>query len=122
MLIKNYTSGNPNTKSDFYIEFTPTRSGGIKLDIHSKTKVLHGSKLEYTSKQTIAELGIKHGKLLITDNGGQYFVLRARIESAVKLAYPNLPHESFGVFKKHSLYNHVFLNYLIQAIIELQKN
>ena len=102
MPIKNYTSGNPKTKSDFYVEFTPTISGGIKMDIQSNSKILHGSKLEHTSNQTLADLGIKHGKLLIVDNGGQYFTLQARIESTIKLANPKLTLK-FIFFYKHLL-------------------
>ena len=30
---KKYSSGNPTAKSDFYVEFMPNNSGGIKLDI-----------------------------------------------------------------------------------------
>ena len=42
---KKHTSGNINSKSDFYIEFFQKKSGGINLNIHSKTSVLHGKKL-----------------------------------------------------------------------------
>ena len=101
---KNYTSGNPNAKSDFYVEFTPSKSGRFKIDIQSNSKVLHGTKLESTSKNTLTELGIKHGKLSIKDSGGQYFVLQARIESAVKAAHPNIMTESLPEFKKHAMY------------------
>jgi len=43
---KKYSSGNPTAKSDFYVEFVPNNSGGVIIDIQSKTKVLHFSKLE----------------------------------------------------------------------------
>ena len=99
-----YASGNPNFKSDFYVEFTPTKSGGIKTDIQSKTKSLHGSKLEHVSRKTLSDLGIKNGKLSIIDNAGQYFVLQARIECSVQSAYPELDRESLGNFKKHAQY------------------
>ena len=101
---KNYTSGIPSTKSDFYVEFTPAKSGGIKLDIHSTSKVLHGSKLEQTSLQVMTDLNIKHGELFVIDNGGQYFVLQARIESAVLSANPKMNLESLRDIKKHALY------------------
>ena len=68
---KNYTSGNLNAKSDFYVEFTPAKSGGVKIDIQSKTNDLHGHKLEQTSQNTLIDLGIKHGKLSVNDTGGQ---------------------------------------------------
>ena len=99
---KKYTSGNPESKSDFFIEFIPAKSGGIKIDIKSKTNSLHGSSLNHVMKQSIADLRIKHGKLFVIDNGGQYFVLQARIEAAVKSANPKLGLESLCNLKKHS--------------------
>lgn len=101
---KKYSSGNPTAKSDFYVEFVPNNSGGVKIDIQSKTKVLHFSKIEHSCQNTLADLKIKHGKLSVIDNGGQYFVLQARIESAIKLAFPENINESLPIFKKHAQY------------------
>ena len=100
----NYSSGNPDSKSDFYVEFISANSGKIKISIQSKSKVLHRSKLEQTSQKTVTDLGIKHGKLSVTDNDGQYFVLQARIEAAVKKAHPKTLAESLPEFKKHARY------------------
>ena len=101
---KKYSSGNPTAKSDFYVEFVPNNSGGVKIDIQSKTKVLHFSKIEYSCQNTLADLKVKHGTLSIIDNGGQYFVLQARIESAIKLASSENINESLPIFKKHAQY------------------
>ncbi len=101
---KKYISGNPDTKSDFFVEFIPTKSNGIKVDIESKTRLIHGSKLDHVAKQTLSDLKLKHGKISIKDNGGQYFVLQARIEAAVKSANPHLSLESLGKLNKHALY------------------
>ena len=99
-----YSSGNPTAKSDFYVEFMPKNSGEVKIDIQSKTKVLHFSKLKSSCQNTLAELKVEHGALSVIDNGGQYFVLQARIESAIKLASPKNIYESLPVFKKHAQY------------------
>ena len=104
MLKKKYTSGNPEFKSDFFIEFIPAKSGGIKIDIKSKTNSLHGSSLNHVINQSISDLRIKHGKLFVIDNGGQYFVLQARIEATVKSANPKLDLESLCNFKKYAQY------------------
>ena len=101
---KKYSSGNPTAKSDFYVEFVPNNSGGVKIDIQSKTKVLHFSKIENSCQNTLADLKVKHGTLSVIDNGGQYFVLQARIESALKLASPENINESLPIFKKHAQY------------------
>ena len=101
---KKYSSGNPTAKSDFYVEFVPNNSGGVKIDIQSKTKVLHFSKLKNSCQNTLADLKVKHGTLSVIDNGGQYFVLQARIESAIKLASSENINESLPIFKKHAQY------------------
>ena len=101
---KKYSSGNPTAKSDFYVEFVPNNSGGVKIDIQSKTKVLHFSKIENSCQNTLADLKVKHGTLSIIDNGGQYFVLKARIESAIKLAPSENINESLPLLKKHAQY------------------
>ena len=101
---KKYSSGNPTAKSDFYVEFVPNNSGGVKIDIQSKTKVLHFSKIEHSCQNTLADLKVKHGTLSVIDNGGQYFVLQARIESAIKLASSENINESLPIFKKHAQY------------------
>ncbi len=101
---KKYSSGNPTAKSDFYVEFVPNNSGGVKIDIQSKTKVLHFSKIENSCQNTLADLKVKHGTLSVIDNGGQYFVLQARIELVVRSAHPGIINESLPLFKKHSQY------------------
>ena len=101
---KKYSSGNPTAKSDFYVEFVPNNSGGVKIDIQSKTKVLHFSKIENSCQNTLADLKVKHGTLSVIDNGGQYFVLQARIELVVKSAHPGIINESLPLFKKHAQY------------------
>ena len=101
---KKYSSGNPTAKSDFYVEFVPNNSGGVKIDIQSKTKVLHFSKIENSCQNTLANLKVKHGTLSVIDNGGQYFVLQARIELVVRSAHPGIINESLPLFKKHAQY------------------
>ena len=64
---KTFTSGNPDTKSDFYIEYKPATSGSIKVDMQSKTQVLHGLKLNKTVINTLSDLGIKNGDINVLD-------------------------------------------------------
>jgi citrate lyase subunit beta/citryl-CoA lyase len=100
-----YTSGNENTKSDFFISYTPNTSDKLQIDIISKTKILHDIKLTEVVHSTLKDLGITSGTFLIKDNGGQYFVLKARIEATVKSAHPGLKLESLPEMKEHCTYN-----------------
>ena len=104
MSVRQYISGNIRNKADFFVTYIPHDSGKIKTQIHSKTSVLHGSKLQDVCNTALSDLHINHGQLKVIDNGGQYFVLQARIESAVKSAHPKLDRESLGDFKKHAQY------------------
>ena len=102
---KSYMSGKPEQKSDFCVSYSPENSGNLKINIQSKTAILHGSKLKSITDKTLSDLDIKSGKISIIDNGGQYYVLQARIEAAVKVAHPEIITESLPVFKKHATYN-----------------
>ena len=101
---KSYMSGNSEVKSDFCVSYSTENSGELNINIQSKTAILHGSKLESITEKTLSDLGIKSGNLTIIDNGGQYFVLQARIEAAVKAANSKLKTESLPDFKQHSQY------------------
>ena len=104
MINKIFTSGSKNTKSDFYIEYIPNDSNKIAIDINSKNNFLFGSKINNLCLQVCKDLNIVGGNFLINDTGGQYFNLQARIESAIKSAWPNIKSESLPEFKKHSNY------------------
>ena len=104
MIKTNFSSGNIKNKSDFYIEYVPSKSGKINLDIKSKTMILHGTKLKKTILNTLNDLEVKSGNFYITDNGGQYFVLKARLESVIKDANPKIKKQSLPKFNEHSQY------------------
>ena len=101
---KAYMSGNSEVKSDFCVSYSTENSGELNINIQSKTAILHGSKLKSITEKTLSDLGIKSGNLTIIDNGGQYFVLQARIEASVKAANSKLKTESLPDFKQHSQY------------------
>lgn len=104
MATRQYTSGNLQRKSDFCVTYIPAKSSKIITTIHSKTAVLHGSKLHDICSTTLSDLHISYGRLEVTDTGGQYFVLKARIEAVVKTANPKTVAESLPEFKKHAQY------------------
>ena len=104
MATRQYTSGNLQRKADFCVTYIPAKSGKIITTIHSKTAVLHGSKLHGICSTTLSDLHISYGRLEVTDTGGQYFVLQARIEAVVKAANPKTVAESLPELKKHAQY------------------
>jgi len=101
---KSYISGSPNRKSDFHIEYKPASTGALDIKIYSKTMNLHGSKLKAIATSTISFFNIKHGIFSITDNGGQYFVLQARLEAAIKSANSKINNFFLNPINKKTLY------------------
>jgi len=71
-------------KSDCYVEFELTNSGGINIDIKSKVKALFGRAINSLAEDILAFYEIKNANLLIEDAGAVDFVLAARLESAIK--------------------------------------
>lgn len=79
-------AGNKGEKdrSDCFVSFERTNSGGIKLSLKSKVKSLYGESIAALCKDVLAALGVEHGSLTIEDKGALPFVIAARIEAAVK--------------------------------------
>lgn len=71
-------------KSDCYVEFEPTLSGGINIEIKSKVKVLFGKAIKTLAEQILDHFKIANANLRIQDTGAVDFVLAARIEAAIK--------------------------------------
>jgi len=71
-------------KSDCYVEFEPTNSGGIKLELKSKVKSLFGKAIKVLTDEVLSYFEIENAKVFIEDTGAVDFVLAARIEAAIK--------------------------------------
>ena len=71
-------------KSDCYVEFEPTNSGGIKLELKSKVKSLFGKAIKVLTDEVLSYFEIENAKVFIEDTGAIDFVLVARIEAAIK--------------------------------------
>lgn len=79
-------AGNKGDKdrSDCYVTFELTNSGGIKIDLKSKVKSLYGESISALASEVLKSLGVEHGLLSMEDKGALPFVIAARIEAAVK--------------------------------------
>ena len=83
---KSAVAGNtgPKIRSDCEIILEIRRSGGIKIDLKSKVKVLYGRSIEVLCREILSFFGIKNALLLINDSGALPFVISARLEAAVR--------------------------------------
>ena len=84
-----FVSGRPGDKlpSDCRVTFSP--EGNLKVSIQSSVFCYFGDSISNLVNQTLAQLGIREGHIRLEDFGALPFVIQARIEAAVKLAYPD---------------------------------
>ncbi len=79
-------AGNKGQKvrSDCYVNFELTETGGIVLDLKSKVSVTYGKSIDKLCRKIIKHFEIKNAKVSITDTGSLDFVIAARLEAAIK--------------------------------------
>ncbi len=73
-----------DVRSDLHVAFEPRKSGGIEIDLHSRVAIYYGENIRQQARQVLAQLGVEHGYLKITDEGALPFAIAARIEMAIK--------------------------------------
>ena len=75
-------------RSDLRVTFSKN-SSPLKVSIQSKVESLYGDSIKESVLQTCDELEVSTGLLEIDDYGALPFVISARVEAAIKKAYPN---------------------------------
>ena len=73
-----------DVRSDLHVAFEPRKSGGIEIDLQSRVAIYYGENIRQQAQQVLAQLGVEHGYLKITDEGALPFAIAARIETAIK--------------------------------------
>lgn len=83
-----YTAGNKGgrIRSDCFVTFELTKSGGIKIDLQSKVGVMYGNTIKKLCKKELNFFGIDNAEIKIEDTGALDFTIAARIESVVRQA------------------------------------
>lgn len=76
-------------RSDCYVEIAAAVSGGIQIELQSKVAALYGAKIEQLAREACCFYGIEHAALQIEDGGALPFTLAARLEAAIKRAWPD---------------------------------
>ena len=101
-----YTVGPKGVKprSDVRVIYTP-QTTPLSIKIQSKVGGLFGKSIDELSQSVCTQLGIKTGKLEIEDFGAVPFVMMARIEAAIKKAYPDIPVEVLPEMKDFCRYS-----------------
>ena len=83
-MIKREATCGQEAKSDCIVTVQP--SDTLEIVVKSKLQKLYGKAIQKTAEEMAEKLGVEKGKILINDCGALDWVLRARIECAIKRA------------------------------------
>jgi citrate lyase subunit beta / citryl-CoA lyase len=75
-----------DVRSDVHVAFEPRDSGGIEISLESRVAAYYGGAILSQAREVLDELGVKHARVAIHDEGALPFVIAARIEAAVRRA------------------------------------
>jgi citrate lyase subunit beta/citryl-CoA lyase len=76
----------PDVRSDLRVRIERREHGGIEIELHSRVEPYYGESIRRLADTVLEELGIRHARVHIEDEGALPFVISARLEAAVKRA------------------------------------
>ena len=71
-------------RSDVHIAFEAQSSGGIEISLESRVAAYYGAAIMDQAREVLDELGVKHARVAIHDEGALPFVIASRIEAAAR--------------------------------------
>ena len=75
-------------RSDCHIKIEIKRSGGLKIELHSKVQSMYGVSIKKQIEEMCGFFNLKHALIICEDNGALPFVIAARFEAAYKRINP----------------------------------
>lgn len=76
-------------RSDCHVAVEPAESGGINLEVTSKVDYLYADAIRSLVLDALARLGVTDARVTVEDQGAVPFVMLARVETAVRRAWPD---------------------------------
>src|SRR5467141_657812 len=73
-------------RSDAHVAFEARDSCGVEISLESLVAPYYGSAILEQTREVLGELGVKHARVAIHDEGALPFIIAARIEAAAKRA------------------------------------
>jgi len=84
-----FTAGGKN-RGDVEVTYYPLASkSGLQIELETSVEKLYGDKIRSEIESAAKEAGVCDGKLVVVDDGALPYVLRARVEAAIRLAKEN---------------------------------
>jgi len=91
-------------RSDCYFEIEEKKSGGIKINLHSKVDIMYGKSIKNQINEMCRYFNLDNAEILVEDSGALPFTLAARFELAIKKLMPETLTEYLLPFNKNNLY------------------
>ena len=103
-MAKSFISGAKGEKprSDLRVKYTPSKKP-LEITVQSIVEILFGQSITEQARSVCQDLQISTGAVEIEDFGALPFVIAARLEAAIKQAYPEIQLESLLPMKDFSL-------------------
>ena len=76
----------PDVRSDLRVRIEPREHGGIEIELNSRVEPYYGESIRRLADTVLEELGVRHARVHIEDEGALPFVISARLETAVRRA------------------------------------
>ena len=73
-------------RSDVHVAFEAREIGGVELSLQSRVAPYYSSAIIEQAREVLAELGVKHARAAIHDEGALPFTIGARVEAAAHRA------------------------------------
>jgi citrate lyase subunit beta / citryl-CoA lyase len=73
-------------RSDVHVAFEARDSGGVEISLESRVAPYYGTAIMEQTRDVLAELGVKHARVAIHDEGALPFIISSRIEAAARRA------------------------------------
>ncbi len=73
-------------RSDVHVAFEASDSGGVEISLESRVAPYYGAAILEQTRQVLDELGVRHARVTIHDEGALPFIISARIEAAARRA------------------------------------
>jgi citrate lyase subunit beta / citryl-CoA lyase len=71
-------------RSDVHVAFETRDSGGVEISLESRVAPYYGTAILGQTREVLGELGVKHARVAIHDEGALPFIIAARIEAAAR--------------------------------------
>jgi citrate lyase subunit beta/citryl-CoA lyase len=71
-------------RSDVHVAFEAQASGGIEISLESRVASYYGAAIMDQAREVLDELGVKHARVAIHDEGALPFIIASRIEAAAR--------------------------------------